>query len=90
MIEALLNLGYSGPLTLSVLLGLLFNYLIDTSIRNRAYIMQGLLMVTLVFAMRFDMVSLLKTITCGRGGRVAVPYRPTEDRQRPPSPAQST
>ncbi len=90
VIEALLNLGYSGPLTLGLLLGLLFNYLIDTSIRNR--LMQGLLVFTLVFAMRFDMVTLLKTITIVAAAAVGwlfLVVRPKAG-TRPPSPAQST
>jgi len=59
VIEAVLNLGWSGPMILGMLLGLLFSVFIDSSVRNR--LNQGLLVFALVFAMRFDMATLLKT-----------------------------
>jgi hypothetical protein len=60
VIEAVLNLGWSGPMILGMLLGLLFSVFIDSSVRNR--LNQGLLVFALVFAMRFDMATLLKTV----------------------------
>jgi hypothetical protein len=60
VIEALLNLGWWGPLVLGSLLGLVFNFGVNAADRNR--IVQGLLVFALVFAMRFDMVTLLKTL----------------------------
>jgi hypothetical protein len=60
IVEAVLNLGWLGPVILGMLLGLLFSVFIDPSVRNR--LNQGLLVFALVFAMRFDMATLLKTV----------------------------
>jgi hypothetical protein len=60
VVEAVLNLGWLGPVILGMLLGLLFSVFIHSSVRNR--LNQGLLVFALVFAMRFDMATLLKTV----------------------------
>jgi hypothetical protein len=60
VIEALLNLGWFGPLILGSLIGLGFNVTINSTRWHR--LIHGLLVFALVFAMRFDMATLLKTV----------------------------
>jgi hypothetical protein len=60
VIEALLNLGWFGPLILGSLIGLGFNVTVNLTRWHR--LIHGLLVFALVFAMRFDMATLLKTV----------------------------
>jgi hypothetical protein len=60
VIEALLNLGWAGPLILGCLLGLGFRMALNAAGRHRLF--HGLLVFALVFAMRFDMATLIKSV----------------------------
>lgn len=58
MIEAFLNWGLAGPAILGAFLGLFFASVVKSG--GPVRLGHGLLMFTLVFAMRFDMLTLLK------------------------------
>ena len=59
IIEAMLNWGLTGPAILGALMGLFFAVVLQISGRDR--FTHGLLVFAVLFAMRFDMVTMLKT-----------------------------